>query len=255
MPKVNYLSRWFASYFLYIVFGIGGLMISLFAYPILLLLVRNPVQRSHYGQYLIYLCFKSFTFLMKLFGICTIEIVGMEKLREQDLFIITNHPTLIDVVILLSVVKRCDCVVKAKLMDNPFTKGPLKVAAYIVNASPEQLIESCVNALNKKHSLLMFPEGTRTKNMDELHFKRGAAKIAIKAKKDMTPIVIKCQPRMLGKEEKWYKIPDTKPHFTIEVGNKILVQEFLDINKSENIQSRNLNNHLVKYFKEELQIA
>lgn len=255
MLEVNYISRWLGTCFLYIGFGIGGLMISILAYPTLLLLVRNPVKRSHLGQHLICLCFKCFIFWLQLLGICTIEVIGIEKLREQDQFIITNHPTLIDVIILLSIMKRCDCVVKAKLMENLFTKGPLKVAAYIVNASPEQLIESCVDVLNKKHSLLMFPEGTRTKNMNQLHFKRGAAKIAIKAKKDMTPIVIKCQPRMLGKEAKWYKIPDTKPHFTIEVGNKILVQEFLDINKSENIQSRNLNNHLVKYFKEELKIA
>ncbi len=136
-------------------------------------------------------------------------------------------------------------------MSNPFTAGPLKAAGYIVNSAPQQLIETCAMALQQGHSLLVFPEGTRTKNLAALQFQRGAAKIAIKAKHDLTPIVIKCQPRMLAKNVKWYKIPSTKPAFTITIGEKIAIEPFLDDNKSENIQSRNLTKHLLSYYKEE----
>ena len=255
MQQVNYIWRLCMTIILFLVFGFGGMLISLLAYPILLLCIRNQEKRSHYGQNLIHLCFKFFTWLLKTTRVCSIDVIGIENLKQQGTFIITNHPTLIDVVILLSLLKKSDCVVKGKLMDNLFTRGPLKAASYIVNSNPDQLIESCVSALNKNHNLLMFPEGTRTKNMNELYFKRGAAKIAIKAEKDLSTIIIKCQPRMLGKDYKWYKVPDTKPHFTIEVGKKIYIQEFLNLDKSENIQSRKLNEHLIKYFKEELHIA
>ena len=159
------------------------------------------------------------------------------------------------VVILLSLLKTTDCVVKSKLMESPFTRGPLKSTGYIVNSNPEQLIAACSKALSLNHNLLLFPEGTRTKNMDQLNFKRGAAKIAISAKKNILPITIKCNPRMLAKGVKWYNIPSSKPHFNIEVGEPIIVDSFLDVNKSQNIQSRNLNDHLLKYYKGALEIA
>lgn len=240
---------------LFVIFGIGGLLVGILAYPILSLLVHDEIKRGHYGQYLIHLCFKYLIGLVKFCGVCSIEEVDIENLQEDGLFIVINHPTLIDVVIMLSFLKRADCVVKAKLMNSPFTGGPLKVATYIVNSSPEQLIHSCVQALNNNHTLLMFPEGTRTKTMNELHFKRGAAKIALKANKDITPVLIECKPRMLGKNDKWYSVPRQKPHFRIKVGKKIIVSKFMDEKKSNNIQSRNLNNYLVNYFKEELEIV
>lgn len=192
---------------------------------------------------------------MKITGICSINITGEEKLQATGQFFLATHPTLIDVIILLSLIKNIDCVVKVKLIRNPFTSGPLKAAGYIVNSEPQQLIDACTNALNMNHNLLVFPEGTRTKKLNELYFQRGAAKIALNAQKDITPIVIKCEPRMLAKNTKWYKIPSTKPQFTIVVGEKIKIIKFLDARQSHNIQSRNLTKHLIKYFKGELGIV
>lgn len=252
---INYYWRLIATLVSFICFGIGGLLVGLLAYPLLLIFVRNKDYRYLQGQKLIHYCFKLFIGFMVKIGICTVTITGLKRLQKKNLFLVANHPTLIDVAILLSLIKSTDCVVKSKLLENPFTKGPLVTAGYIVNSQPEQLINSCAQALNNNHNLLLFPEGTRTQDINKLQFMRGAAKIAIMAKKNLTPITIKCNPRMLAKGVKWYNIPSSKPHFQINVGKEIEIHQFLDPTKSENVQSRHLNKHLLNYFKGELKIA
>lgn len=255
MRSYNYYHRLFFTFFSFVFFGIGGVIIGVLIYPVFWITIWNKEKRNRAGQYFIHLMFKLFVGFMKLGGIFSLTIINKEQLREPGQFFIATHPTLIDVVIMISLLENVDCVVKAKLMNNPFTSGPLKAAGYIVNSAPQQLLDSCAQTLNHGHSLLVFPEGTRTKKLDKLYFQRGAAKIAINAKHDLSPIVIKCQPRMLAKNVKWYKIPATKPEFTITIGERIKVEPFLGKNKSVNIQSRNLTNYLVNYFKEELKIV
>jgi hypothetical protein len=40
--------------------------------------------------------------------------------------IIANHPSLIDVVFLIGLVRQANCVVKQSLWENPFTRGPVR---------------------------------------------------------------------------------------------------------------------------------
>ncbi len=54
---------------------------------------------------------------------------------------IANHPTLIDVVVLIGLMEQANCVVKQALWSNPFTKGPVQSAGYILNAGSEQFIQ------------------------------------------------------------------------------------------------------------------
>lgn len=251
--RLNYYWRLFATASSFFVFGLGGILIGLLAYPLLLLVKEN--KRSQYGQTVIHWSFGFFVWFMKLLGVFTIETKHTEKLKNSGLYLVANHPTLIDVAILLSMVKQSDCVVKSKLAQNFFTKGPLLTAGYIENNTAEQLLDSCVEALNAGRNLLIFPEGTRTKNLDKLNFKRGAALIGIKAAHNIVPITIKCTPRMLAKGQKWYKIPLRKPHFTIKVGDELSVNEFVDSKEALSIRSRKLNRKLLNYYNEELKIG
>ncbi len=236
------------------VFGIGGLLIGLIAYP-LLLLCTGSKNRSRYGQLIIHWSFRFFIWFMHSLGIFSIKIQNRERLDRSGLYLIANHPTLIDVAIMLSMLKQSDCVVKSKLAQNMFTKGPLLTAGYIENNTPEQLIESCVSSLQAGRNLLIFPEGTRTKNLQSLDFKRGAAIIALRSKHNISPITIKCVPRMLAKGQKWYKIPSSKPSFSINIGDEIPIKPFIQDKQALSIQSRRLNQVLLNYYCEELQIG
>ncbi|MCB1582396.1 MAG: lysophospholipid acyltransferase family protein [Marinicella sp.] len=238
----------------FVVFGIGGVLIGLIGYPLLLLTTRQH-NRVKYGQLLVHYNFAFFAWFMKILGIYSIEIHHRERLKQQGMLIIANHPTLIDVVLLLSLLRQSDCVVKSKLTQNVATKGPLLAAGYIENNSPEQLLESCVVGLKDQRNLLIFPEGTRTRNLNRLSFKRGASLIALKSGRPIVPITIKCIPRMLAKGQKWYKIPHSKPHFTIKIGDPIVFDDLLYSGEALSIQSRKLNRRLIKYYSEELQLG
>ena len=93
---------------------------------------------------------------------------------------LANHPSLIDVVVLISIIPNADCVVKAHLFKNPFLRGVVKNTGYISNADPEGLLVDCKKSLAAGNNLIIFPEGTRTKVGQAVKFQRGAANIALR---------------------------------------------------------------------------
>ncbi len=245
--KLNYTKRLIATAISFISFGVGGVLIR-GCYPIIFILPISTQRKIKLGRKIINLAFRVFIWIMKSLGIYTYQIKGLEKLNNSGQLIIANHPTLIDVAFLLSIIKDCNCIVKESLIKNLFTKGPLLTANYIINSSPEKLLNRCKNSLNNNEALLIFPEGTRTKNLKKLKFKKGAANIAILANKNILPILIECSPIMLQKNNKWYKIPLTKPHFIITILDEIDVSKYSNSNQPMSIKTRHLTAELENFF-------
>lgn len=254
LKSFNHWYRVFVTGLSFVIFAVGGIIIGLAVYPILIVFVDKEKQKDK-GQRVIHLAFAFFSWFMKFVGIYTLDVINRDQLHIPNQFFIANHPTLIDVVILLSLIKSSDCVVKAALAKNPITKGPLLTAGYIINNSPEDLIEGCVNSLRNGRNLLIFPEGTRTKNLTQLKFKRGAANISIASGYPMTPIIIECKPRILAKGQKWYKIPPLKPHYVIKVGKPISVESLGKSNEHLSTITRKVNSVLLDYYNKELSIG
>ena len=146
--KANYLWRVGATGFSFASFGIGGVAIGGLVAPLVNLSTQNQSLRQQRTQNVIRYSFKGFTEMMVKLGIMTYDIEGLEKLQHsrQEL-IIANHPTLVDVVILIGLMEQANCVVKQALWANPFTKGPVQNAGYILNAGSEQFIQDCVEKL------------------------------------------------------------------------------------------------------------
>ncbi len=251
LAKIKYGWRWFATAFSFFIFGLGGILIPLIIVPVLYLLIRDDVQREQLGQQFIHCLFYVYIRLMKFMGVLTYEVSGIEKLKDSKL-IVANHPSLIDVVFLISFVPNANCIVKNKLARNPVMMGALKVAGYIVNDDvAEDVVTSAAKAFEKGHALIVFPEGTRTTPAQQMELKRGAANIAIRTEVDVTPILIECEPTTLTKADRWYQIPDRRAHFRIQVKDKIKIGKYLgDIKPAK--AARVLTNDLSNYFKQEL---
>jgi 1-acyl-sn-glycerol-3-phosphate acyltransferase len=251
MNKLNYCWRLFATAFCFTVFGLGGILIPLIVVPILYLLPGGEKKRLQRGKLFIHLCFRSFIWLMKTLGIYSYETHGLEKLQQAQL-ILANHPTLIDVVFLISFVPNANCVVKSALVKNPFTRGPLKAAGYIVNdESSSDVIDAAEDAFANGDCLIIFPEGTRSIPDQSLKLKRGAANVAIRAKAMVTPVLIHCEPVMLMKGNPWYKIPSQKPHFRIRVEQVMQTSQYLEHDKPS-VAARNLTADLSQFFNQEM---
>jgi 1-acyl-sn-glycerol-3-phosphate acyltransferase len=251
LNRIESYWRAFGTALNFSIFGAGGLALRIIVFPLINLVIWEQQLRTKLSRNVIRYAFRAFIGLLRLVGILRYEIVGLERLERSGLLILANHPTLIDTVFLMAFVKHADCIVKGALRRNPFTRGPVRAAGYVSNDSGVGLVEDCIASLQGGGNLIIFPEGTRTPVDGSIHFKRGAANIAIRGRRKVTPIVIHCTPRMLAKGVKWWKVPASRSHFRIVVQEDIDVQPFIDQAGSDVLAARHLTDHLQNYFTRE----
>ncbi|MFZ6767695.1 lysophospholipid acyltransferase family protein [Undibacterium sp. Di26W] len=234
-------------------FGTGGILLWVVVFPLLHLLVWQQDRRRTMARHIIRWTFRCFVGLMRMLGVLRYELIGLEKLERGGLLILANHPTLIDTVFLMAFIKHADCIVKGRLRNNVFTRGPVRAAAYISNEHGQDLLEACIASLRAGNNLIIFPEGTRTPADGVISLKRGAANIAVRGVRAITPVLIRCEPPTLGKGEKWWQVPCKLAQFRIEVRDDIPIQGFIDAGQSDVMAARHLTDHLQHYFTEENQ--
>jgi 1-acyl-sn-glycerol-3-phosphate acyltransferase len=201
----------------FILFALMGLGFRFFVCPALNLCVKEPGRRAVQARRITSVSFSCYIWLLQALKLLTLEIHGGEKLQGQGLLICPSHPTLIDVVILMSRVENANCIVKAALLKNYFLCAPVKTCGFVANDSGEALIGECCESLAAGDNLIIFPEGTRTKPGREPHFQHGAAAVSLASGKPIIPVRIQCVPPTLSKGAPWYRVPERRMHFTIQV--------------------------------------
>ena len=185
----------------------------------------------------------------------TLEVVGGERLKDcKNTIVFANHPTYVDVTVLMSLMPEVTCVVKKVPWCHPFF-GIAKGAGYVSNGEPEALVDDCVAALDRGQSLLLFPEGTRTRPGKPLKFLRGAAYIVLKSGKPILPVLLHCDPPTMTKGSRWFQIPSRAFHFRVEVLPPLHVTDLLQDTSSlaPAIAARRLTEALENYFCLELE--
>ncbi len=230
------------------VFGIGGLALRVAVFPLLGVAVRQRGRREVVAREIIRRAFRAYVDLMRALGVLRYEVSGLEKLDRRGLLILANHPTLIDTVFLMAFVRNADCIVKGALWRNPFTGGPVRAAGYLSNDGGADLVGDCIASLERGNNLIVFPEGTRTPCGGAISLKRGAANIAVRGGRDITPVVIRCMPLTLGKGDKWWRVPPCRVHFTLAVQDDVAVAAFSAGGTSDVLAARRLTDFLQDYF-------
>jgi 1-acyl-sn-glycerol-3-phosphate acyltransferase len=251
---INRCWRIFATGSAFLLFGIGGIILSILVFPIVRIKHRgNENKRRASARNIVHKTFKMFIAYMQIVGIMKLEIENGELLKASTgSIVIANHPSLIDVVVLISIIENADCVVKADLWKNPFLKGVVSNTGYINNAAdPDKFMQDCKKSFNDGNNLIVFPEGTRTTPGEAMQFKRGAANIALRTKTDVTPILLFVTPTTLSKELSWYQVPKSRFTFKLVVKPENSVQKYLSADVVSN-SVRELTRDLLKYYNEEL---
>lgn len=248
--RLERLARLAATALCFALFGLGCLLIRCFAVPVLVVAVRQRSQRSRRVRALIRFMFRGFVGVLCGLRVMTLEIRGAERLERRGLLILANHPTLIDVVILMSLVREADCVVKAGLRAHPFMRGPLLAAGFVCNDSGPGVVQDCIDAVRNGSNMIIFPEGSRTVPGEPLVLQRGAANVAVRGNIDVTPVVIECSAVFLPKGRPWYRIPAERPHIRLTVQDDIAVAPFTGIEPA--LGARRLTHFLQDHFTREL---
>ncbi|ODS23634.1 hypothetical protein AB835_07940 [Candidatus Endobugula sertula] len=251
MTKINKGWRLLATGLCFLIFGLGAFVLSWTLIPIVYFSSPKGLQRERRVKVFIHYAFRLFVHIMSISGVLTYKVDNFKQLNTPGQFILANHPSLIDVVLLIAFVKRADCIVKSSLLRNPLTRGAMKMAGYIANEDPEQVIQLATESLNRGNSLIIFPEGTRTTPGRKLSMRRGAANIALRAGCDITPVVITCKPTTLTKAHRWYHIPEKRCQISLVLRPKLNVDKFRQEEK-RSLSARELTRFLENYFTQEL---
>ncbi|TRO26777.1 1-acyl-sn-glycerol-3-phosphate acyltransferase [Ectopseudomonas mendocina] len=232
-------------------FGVGGVLLRVLVFPVLGLLPGDVLQRRTRARAVVSWTFRVFVQFMFRTGVLTYEVEGAERLGRPGQMVIANHPSLIDVVVLIAFIRDANCVVKQSLWENPCMRGPIRAAQYISNSGSMDMLDEAAGALQSGETLIIFPEGTRTVPGSNPEFHRGAAAIAVRGASVVTPVVISVTPTTLTKAEPWYSIPSRRFHFRLRVGEDIDPRQFTE-QAPLPIASRKLNDHLHQHFMKEL---
>ena len=241
--------------FAFAVFGLYSLGIFATAVPWVRLVHRDPVERQLRVQATVNRAFRHFLALLQGLGLARIHVESPEKLREPGVLVMANHPTLIDAVAILAQMPHAVVVTKHANQTNFFMGGTVRGAGYISNLDARDMVSECAARLEMGHSIVLFPEGTRSPKGGLGEFHRGAARIALEAGRDIVPIVITCDPPTLMKNQPWWDVPDRPFEYAIRSAATVALgpyAEAMDAGEPRARAARRLNAELRELFEKAL---
>lgn len=210
----------------FVYFGLGGLLISALALPILRLHARlrglSQEAVSLQTQRLVHLACRSFLgCLTSVMRVARIEWVGEAALSRGPLLVVANHPSLIDTPLLAAKLPQVEFIVNRGWTQIGWMRRIAEAAGYHHADGGADVVRAAAARLRAGRSVVVYPEGSRTPPEGLRRFQRGAAHIALEAGCDILPVVIRVAPRALMQGEDWTQYPATNPVWRVEVGEPI----------------------------------
>lgn len=229
--RILYIWRIYAKVQTFFFFGLGSLVQAFVVFPTLLLFSGFSRKRfKRWARLAIHLGLRLLIFQLTLFRGADFKVQHRERLKGlKSKIIIANHPSLLDVVLLFTIIPNADCIVKGSLGKNRFVSGIVN-SIYILNSeSFEQQMADVKKSLDDGNNLIIFPEGTRSTRGKPWSFKKGAARFAIGNKSDIVPIYFGGNEIIgLGKHEKLLSYHPTEIYkFYLDVLEPISVEPYL----------------------------
>lgn len=247
---LNYGWRMFATGYNFAFFFTGGVVLTLSALPLARLLPGTQARKNERARRVVQAIFRYFVWQMQVTGCIRVEVRDRARLAASDgTLVLANHPTLIDVVLLIALLPRASCVVKAELFKSATLRGVVRATGYIDNSDPESLLQQCRDSFAAGQSIIVFPEGTRSRTGEPVQFQRGAAQIAVRCGADITPVLITCEPPMLRKGEPWYRIPPRRGEIVVQPLPRWPLAELVDTAAAPSLATRRLNRTLEARFR------
>jgi len=237
------LGKLFALVFIFV----GGGVLATLVTPVVLLAKQDRQKRT---QDLVQLMFRLYLWLLQVTQLIVLRVECVEALRtSKGTIIVANHPSLLDVVVLMAYIPRAQWIIKHELWNHRFLGCLMRSAGYIRNdLEPEALMASCQRALAAGRCLIIFPEGTRTPLGKTPRFQRGFANIAFLMQAPVQAIAITCAPAVLYKGEPWWKVPLKQPVFCFLLGPSLDKGFYLRY-KQRSIAVRRLVEYLESYYR------
>jgi 1-acyl-sn-glycerol-3-phosphate acyltransferase len=202
--KALYAYRVFAKWLSFFIFGLSSLILGISILPIMRLILHPKARFQKYGRRLMSFALRSFVFIMHSLRIVDLESDNRENYRHlSSKIVVANHPSLLDVVMLISLIPNADCIVNANLTQG-ILRGVIRQLYIPGSREVEDIFRACTESLKQGNCLIIFPEGTRTLRVGKTILKKGAARIALATGYSIVPVHIGGTDKFgLGKKDPW----------------------------------------------------
>lgn len=134
-----------------------------------------------------------------------VHISGKENIRRDATYVmVANHLSLVDILVMFRLFVPFSWVSKEENFRVPFIGWNMRLNGYIPlrrgdKASAAVMMDACRDALRGGTSIMMFPEGTRSRTGELQAFKPGAFQLALETGSPLLPIVLDGSQRALPK--------------------------------------------------------
>ncbi|MEN9358536.1 MAG: hypothetical protein RL095_71 [Verrucomicrobiota bacterium] len=187
-------------------YAAGVLLNCLFLLPLIYLCGTRKEVRRRMVRRLISAQFRLFLSFLRFCRILIVEPAAAPELGRATL-IVANHPSLLDILILIAHFPEADCLVKKSLWRNPLVAPMLISAGYLSNDDAAGFLESAAERLGAGFPIVIFPEGTRSPPQGMFPFHRSAASLALRHACQILPVRLEFSHRVLAKGQPIFRFP------------------------------------------------
>jgi 1-acyl-sn-glycerol-3-phosphate acyltransferase len=251
VPDLGRYWRTLATGLCFLIFTAGALFLSCGLLPLIAWVTRDRAVLRRRTRFFVQKFFRFITCLAEAAGCMRLKVEGVERLRAAGgVLIFANHPTLIDVVVLMGLIPQANCVIKSALFRKTALGRTLRSAGYVENADSAVLVEACCRSMDEGHAVIVFPEGTRTSPGQPLAFQRGPAHLLLASRRAFLPVVIRCRPAALLKAQPWYQVPERRFELELTVLEPVTADDWEQVVAAQPrpLAARNLTRHLERFF-------
>lgn len=167
-------------------------------------------------------------------GLFTVDSVHAPLASGQGpLVLVPNHPSLLDVVVVITTYAKVCCVVRGSVYRSLLLRNLMRCCGHIDAGaratSVEKVLEQGADRLRRGFRVLIFPEGTRSDPKALLPFRRLPFELAARAGVPVLPIAIRCNPPAMLRKQPWRHFPKAGVTFQLTE----LPQKLISPNRSE----------------------
>ncbi len=198
---------------------LGSLCLAWTIVAIPLFLLPQRIGRTC-GRWGIFIGFRTYVWSLQLMQAYRFDLSGLHEIQDGPMILASNHPSLIDALLVVAHNPNVSCVMKANLMNNIFIGVGSRLAKYIRNDSPRKMIVTAVEELKRGGIVLLFPEGTRSTRAPINELGAGVGIIAKYAKVPVQTLIIEQDSAFLSKGWNLFRPPRLPIRYRVRLGRR-----------------------------------
>lgn len=213
----------------FLVFFMTGALIGRLVLPLVAHFPGSPARKKRRLDAFFLFANRWFVGYMRLFGLVRFRRPELppDFPHGRAYMLIANHPSLIDVLLPLTMIPGLTTLYKPSWYRKWSIRPLLRYGNHVAGTDGRALqssdaeedsstLDRMVAQLRAGHPLLLFPEGTRSRERSLRRFRRGAVEAAVRAGVPIVPMFISVNPPMLMKHQPWHVVPKKGGRYVIE---------------------------------------